>query len=115
MSSSKRGKSTGNSAIPAGVFISFSDVADSTAAYASQHSPLSPGGPSPAESVVASESAVGSSSINYAPETAICYTGPYPQIALLCRRIMKKDGVTKLKAIKELRGVLKVYFNFKKL
>lgn len=94
--SNKRGKSAASSA---GVFISFSDVADSSS-YASQ----SPGGSSfvePAATVV-------EHTFNNLPESAICYSGPYPQIALLCRRIMKKDGVTKLKAIKELRSVLKV-------
>jgi hypothetical protein len=87
--SGRKEKKSSSGAGSSGVFISFADVADEP--------PDSPHHP-----------AIEARGDKDAPESSVYYNGPYPQIALLCRRIMKKDGSTKLKALKELRGVIKV-------
>ena len=91
MSTRKEKKSSSSAGAPPGVFISFADVAEE------------PPPDSPHQSTIDVRG-----ERDNAPESTVYYNGPYPQIALLCRRIMKKDGSTKLKALRELRGVIKV-------
>jgi hypothetical protein len=90
-----------------GIFISFSDVAESFS------SPLaSSDGPTGAPALSGPEAPwPGPGSAARCDEVVVdvpYYSGSHPEVAQLTRTITKKDGITRVKALRELRSVVEV-------
>jgi hypothetical protein len=90
-----------------GVFISFSDVAEGFSAP--------PPAPAPIDGLAApprQQPQLGQGGASRAEDTAAVevtyYTGSHSEVAQITRTITKKDGVTRVKALRELRSIVEV-------
>lgn len=93
-----------------GVFISFADVAGGFSSPSSTSSSLAASSSDATTAEGASSTAPpgGSSGSEDVVLDVAYYAGSNAEVAQLTRTVLKKDGVTRVKALQELRGIVEV-------